>query len=376
MKSVLLEMRSRVSDIASDVATRAVDSIESYGRAGPALGTALEAVAARVARKVIQLWEENRPADAHEIARIAEIAIPPVDTGIMLDDMLRTGRIAEDVIWTHFSDAARHQRALSSSFVLDAATIIQTFFNEATTAITRIYLDAEPRHLLGRRDAERVFVDAITAEPPRFDQALRVARSLGLHTEDDWQARVVQLFTADAMASTLPTDRVAAHSESRIIILGGPCASLPEPRGGVVGIGGTHRGLHGIRASYDEALEALRIAERKRVPQVVYEHAWLDRYLLGTLTPTELVELVFAPLNGLPQSKRRVWEQTLEAWLDCAGNVAEISKVLTLHPQSTRYRIGRLKAMFKHTLSLPEGRLAMHVAVKASRLIDRDGEIG
>jgi DNA-binding PucR family transcriptional regulator len=66
-----------------------------------------------------------------------------------------------------------------------------------------------------------------------------------------------------------------------------------------------------------------------------------------------LTEQVLAPLDGLPAGTRARWEETLVAWLRAMGDRQEVARLLHVHPQTVRYRIGQLRALFGPALDDP-----------------------
>jgi DNA-binding PucR family transcriptional regulator len=57
---------------------------------------------------------------------------------------------------------------------------------------------------------------------------------------------------------------------------------------------------------------------------------------------------------------------TLLAWLDHQGNVAAIAEALGVHPQTVRYRLGRLRALFGTALDDPNVRFELSLALRGS----------
>src|SRR5207245_2040175 len=60
----------------------------------------------------------------------------------------------------------------------------------------------------------------------------------------------------------------------------------------------------------------------------------------------ELAAARLAPLAQLPAGQRERLETTLRAWLDRPGQVQAVAAVLGVHPQTVRYRMGRLRELF------------------------------
>ena len=78
--------------------------------------------------------------------------------------------------------------------------------------------------------------------------------------------------------------------------------------------------------------------------------------------------LVLAPIAGLSRNRRTAVLETLEAYLDSGSSVAAVADALHLHRQSVNYRMQNVRKLFGERLMSQNGRLALHIAVKAARL--------
>ena len=74
-----------------------------------------------------------------------------------------------------------------------------------------------------------------------------------------------------------------------------------------------------------------------------------------------------APLDGLPEQRRRMLTETLEAWLEHPGQPLQIARRLNLHPQTVRYRLARLREQFGRSLDDPGHRFELQLALRAAR---------
>jgi DNA-binding PucR family transcriptional regulator len=81
----------------------------------------------------------------------------------------------------------------------------------------------------------------------------------------------------------------------------------------------------------------------------------------------DLVTRHLAPLAALPSGVRSRLEPTLRAWLDAHGDVSVAADALGVHPQTVRYRLGQLHEAFGDALHDPAERLAIALALRATR---------
>ncbi len=84
-----------------------------------------------------------------------------------------------------------------------------------------------------------------------------------------------------------------------------------------------------------------------------------DRGLLADLAQRRL-----APLAAETDMSRGRLSETLLAWLDHQGRVPEIAASLHVHPQTVRYRLGRLRDCFGSALDDPEARFELMLALR------------
>ncbi|HWE89925.1 MAG TPA: helix-turn-helix domain-containing protein [Pseudonocardiaceae bacterium] len=95
---------------------------------------------------------------------------------------------------------------------------------------------------------------------------------------------------------------------------------------------------------------------------------WLltDELLVG-----ELAKRSLAPLADLSPNQRARLAETLLSWLETRGAVPEIAKALDVHPQTVRYRMRQLEALFGDRLNNPDERLEMELSLRGQKLLSR-----
>ncbi|NYD36001.1 helix-turn-helix domain-containing protein [Actinomycetospora corticicola] len=95
-----------------------------------------------------------------------------------------------------------------------------------------------------------------------------------------------------------------------------------------------------------------------------------DDHLLALLlhadvsVTTDLVAQRLEPLRRMTASARDRAVETLRAWLDAHGDVAEAAGTLHVHPQTVRYRLARIKESFAGALDDPVARLEVALALR------------
>jgi DNA-binding PucR family transcriptional regulator len=78
-----------------------------------------------------------------------------------------------------------------------------------------------------------------------------------------------------------------------------------------------------------------------------------------------LRERALRPLAGETQRSRQRLEATLLAWLRRRGSQRAIAGDLTVHPQTVRYRVKRLRELFGPALEDPERRFELEIALRS-----------
>ena len=71
----------------------------------------------------------------------------------------------------------------------------------------------------------------------------------------------------------------------------------------------------------------------------------------------------FFPLAAVAPGMRVALEETLRSWLVHMGDTAKVAAELQVHPQTVRYRLGRLRELFGAELDDPDTRLELLLAL-------------
>jgi hypothetical protein len=302
------------------------------------------------------------------------------DVDISLEDAMALHRHLEHVLLREVRDLAPPELASATPADLEAAS--HRFFNDLAVALADQYLAARRNHDSDRDAAETELLAGLLSSPPQLGQARRVARRLGVDFDVPWEVAVCVPADASAALGGDVAGRIRRALFGAVVLVGrlepglivavhrrGTAEDLPDLGGTVVcGWGGTHNDVRGLRESYEEALEVLELARRQGLRELRLEDAWFDRFLMGSVSAEELAERVLAPLAPLTANRRAAVLETLEAYLDCGGSVTSVADVLHLHRQSVNYRMQNVRKLFAPLLLTPNGRLALHIAVKATRL--------
>ena len=80
---------------------------------------------------------------------------------------------------------------------------------------------------------------------------------------------------------------------------------------------------------------------------------------------SRLRDQTMAPIGDLTPKARKRMAETALAYVENAGNAAEMARSLNIHPQTARYRIARLREHFGDDLDLPDRRLALELSLRS-----------
>ncbi len=76
-----------------------------------------------------------------------------------------------------------------------------------------------------------------------------------------------------------------------------------------------------------------------------------------------------APLDQLPEAERERLLTTLSAWLSHQRHTPRIAAELHVHPQTVRYRMGKLRELLGESLETADGRFELELALRAQRAL-------
>jgi sugar diacid utilization regulator len=224
------------------------------------------------------------------------------------------------------------------------------------------FLDAHRVALLVARaeptDQEREQVElAIGAALDRLRRDVPARRGVALRRPDHG----VFLVAIDDSATTSP--RALAE---RLLTLADHEGLASPAR---VGVGAPHD-LAAARASYREARDAVSIAERvERFGRIA---TWDELGAYRTLArfPADAAETALHPglVAMLSDPANAPLVDTLEVYLDLAGDAKATAEALTLHRATLYYRLNRIEEITGTRLKTGDDRLALHLGLRLARL--------
>jgi sugar diacid utilization regulator len=215
-------------------------------------------------------------------------------------------------------------------------------------------------------------------------------------TEEDWRARVLAIVERGARAAS--TSALAALAERPEARAGEVVVLVPDSDEGAgrrvaeavlreleaslpgfaftVGRSRVAPGTAELARAGSEALLAANVAEADQEQQSVlaFEDTGAYRLLLTTMTesPDELERFyadTLEPLVAYDEQYATDLVQTLEAYLDCDGNVAQTAQRLFTHRHTIRYRLERARELSGLDVGSSDGREKLSLGLKAMRVL-------
>ncbi|WP_344599671.1 PucR family transcriptional regulator [Streptomyces glaucus] len=146
--------------------------------------------------------------------------------------------------------------------------------------------------------------------------------------------------------------------------------------GGQVAIGRPHPGAGGVVHSYEEALNALELADRLRLDEPVLRAADLLVYPVLTRDRQAMADLVHTALGPLRQARGGAQPllDTLTAYFDTGCVAAEAARRLRLSVRALTYRLDRIHKLTGANPADPVHRYTLQTAVIGARLLGWPGD--
>ncbi|EFL36520.1 regulator [Streptomyces viridochromogenes DSM 40736] len=207
---------------------------------------------------------------------------------------------------------------------------------------------------------------AVAEGPTAYEEGDPVPRQVERALISRFGDRSILLTTKDGRLLCIapgPQDEVLAHFAKQ---------AHAATDGGRVAIGRPQPGPGGVVHSYEEALNALELAERLELEDPVLRAADLLVYPVLTRDRQAMAELVLATLGPLTTARGgpQPLLDTLTAYFDSGCVAAEAARRLTLSVRALTYRLERIHKLTGANPADPAHRYMLQTAVIGARLLD------
>ncbi|WP_116214057.1 PucR family transcriptional regulator [Streptomyces olivoreticuli] len=178
----------------------------------------------------------------------------------------------------------------------------------------------------------------------------------------DGSAALAALIRLRATTSPAP-----AHTAADRLLRSPRAGGAPgRPVRATAGLGTPRRGLAELPAAWREALAAARAAGAEARLGPVAEWSGIGPYRVLSALPAEAA--ADPSIRPLLAPAHTELARTAEVFLDCAGQAGRTAAALGIHRQTLYYRLSRVEQLTGLDLDDGEGRLLLHMALKADRL--------
>jgi hypothetical protein len=307
--------------------------------------------------------------------------------GRPLDALLAAYRLGARVAWRRLAAAGEREGLESRTLYLLAESIF-AYIDELSGESIEGYA-MEQAAVAGAQQRRRRELAALLVQDPPADPAAIEAAAL----DAVWPlpALVAAVFVADAadadrLATRLGAGTIAAELPA------GACALVPDPNAPgrraqldaafpdrLAALGPTvpWRDAH-VSAARAHATLALAQAGSIPIPKETSTSAPAATGLIAATDhpvallvnadralARDIAVAALAPLDDeTPASRERLIE-TLAAWLRHRGRTEAVAAALHVHPQTVRYRMGRLRELYGDRLDDPDARFEIELALRS-----------
>jgi hypothetical protein len=371
--------RPRAAEVAVAVVHEIRRSIPEYARLldGPFGAVVTGGVEEAVAQFIDRLADPMAPReDRAKVFR--HLGRLEVAEGRSVDTLQSAYRIGARVAWRRIAEFGQAVN-LPVVTICQLAEAVFDYIDEISVLSLEGYASAQARAAGALERRRRRLLEMILSEPPAAPQTLAelamgaswalpeyvVAVALERRNSDfelpSFDEGVLE--DLEVPEPCLVLDAASEHMHS-----------LHEQLPGWRVVVGPRVRLTEARTSLRLARQALTLVHRGLIEDapVIFSGDHLSTLWLLTdeFLARELAERTLSPLAGLTVKQRARLGETLLAWLETSGSAPEIAGRLKVHPQTVRYRLHQLEALFGNRLNDPDDRFHMEISLRAMHLLD------
>jgi PucR C-terminal helix-turn-helix domain len=361
--------------LADEIIAEISRGVPDYARPleGP-FGQALRLGVEEALRQFVELVE--RPDGSRESGRDVYVNLGRAEmlAGRSLDSLLAAYRLGARVAWRRLA-AAGEAAALEPRTLYLLAESIFAYIDELSAESIEGYAQeqaaaAGEQHRRRRRLATLLLqnppADTVAIETAAADASWRLPQSLA--------ALAVQGSDADRLGRRLdPAALVVQAGAVVCALLPGPGrpAGLEEATGDAHAVLGPLVPWREAATSFARARGVLSLAESELVPVdnglvVADDHSVALLLHSDRGLARDIARSALRPLDGLSRNARARLEETLAAWLRHRGRTETVAASLHVHPQTVRYRLGKLRDLFGDALEDPDRRFELELALRVA----------
>ncbi|MFJ8207254.1 PucR family transcriptional regulator [Micromonospora chalcea] len=297
-------------------------------------------------------------------------------SGRSMDALLAAYRVGARVAWREVSTTTVRS-GLAAETVAEFAELMFAYIDELSAASVAGHADElASAGRMRRRSLERLTQQLLAGEP---EESLRRSAERA-----DWPPpqtltvvllprrhlrAVLALLSPHTLESGEDLPGMNPVEELAVLLVpdmhGGRRRQLTRLLHGHRAVLGPARPWHRVAASYQRATRALALGLGEPDAGPVDTERHLATLLLS-VDPEALADLraqALAPLAALPPATAHRLAETLRSWLLHQGRRDDVAADLFVHPQTVRYRMGKLRELFGDRLLDPAAVLDLTIAL-------------
>jgi hypothetical protein len=381
--AVLDAMRAALHEVSGRTIEAVVAEVPGYGGTldEPAQATLAQAVELALKGFLSLAAEESGPATPLAPALDGAYALGRGEAraGRSMDALLAAYRVGARVSWRGLAGAAAGA-GLSAESLVWFAELVFAYIDQLSAASVAGHADElalEDR--VRQRHLERLGHGLVSGASE--DVLVESARRASWTPPDSLVAVVLAEDRVDAVLARIDPRTLQPVEDIPGLPAGAAVLLVPDPgprfdsglRSGLAGAAaflGPVRPWLSAHESFARAAHAWRCLAHEGVTRT---DDVLPELILGA-DPGALADLraqALAPLADLPPGTAARLAETLRSWLLNRGRRDEVAAELFVHPQTVRYRMGQVRALFGEALDDPRGVLALTIALAAPGGADR-----
>jgi hypothetical protein len=299
--------------------------------------------------------------------------------GRTLDSLQSAYRIGARVAWRRVAAAARRGGVDAELLSLLAESIF-AFIEQLSADSVEGYAEARSRLEGERRRRQAELALLLLRDPPADEADVRAAAAaVGWRPPRSAAAIACPEEELDRIARRLPPDALPASLDGVACVVAadpegpGRRAELEAALAGRRSALGPALPLAQLPASWALARAALRAGAAGAAAPVRADDVLVDLAVLdGRAALERIAALRLAPLAELTPRARERMEETALAYVRERGNAAALARTLDLHPQTVRYRLGRLRELLGDQLDDADARLELELALRPQPRLPRE----
>jgi hypothetical protein len=368
-------MRPQLPDLAREIIAAIRVEVPAYAR--PLEGPFGRGLVVGVEEALRQFLDGIEAGGSMPRSRVyVDLGRGEVRAGRSLDVLLAAYRVGARVAWRRFS-AGGVAAGLEPTTLYLLAESIFAYIDELSAKSAEGYA-LEQSAAAGELRAQRQRLARLLLREPPADplDVEEIARAAQWRLPAALAALAFPEAESERIVPRLPADAIVDTVGDVV------CALLPSPdRAGLRArlqhvVGPRHLAALGPPVAWGDA--TLSLARARAVLELAAEGAAPDHGLLDAADHTtalllrsdrrltqELVRSRLAPLSALNAGSRARLTATLVAWLAAQGRLQVVAERLHVHPQTVRYRLGRLRELFGEALDDPQERFELELALRA-----------